>query len=162
MTHPLGIVIEPGMPAFAPRYTQLQVVQPGQQFGLDGAGQFGWHSSYNDDVLQMWLGTGPQLDGLGHMGELGQFYNCNMGKDFSDVSGLTKLGIEKVPPLVGRDVLIDMAKHFGVESMAAGQPIGSQDIKQAAEIQGVAIRKGDVVLLHTGWTDAKLKSEPGV
>ena len=34
-THPLGIVIEPGMPAFAPRYTQLQVVQPGQQFGLD-------------------------------------------------------------------------------------------------------------------------------
>ena len=31
-THPLGIVIEPGMPAFAPRYTQLQVVQPGQQF----------------------------------------------------------------------------------------------------------------------------------
>ena len=25
-THPLGIVIEPGMPAFPPRYTQLQVV----------------------------------------------------------------------------------------------------------------------------------------
>ena len=161
-THPLGIVIEPGMPAFAPRYTQLQVVQPGQQFGLDGAGQFGWHSSYNDDVLQMWLGTGPQLDGLGHMGELGQFYNCNMGKDFSDVSGLTKLGIEKVPPLVGRGVLIDMAKHFGVQSMTAGQPIGSKDIKQAAERQGVDIRKGDVVLFHTGWTDAKLKSEPGV
>jgi len=27
-SHPLGIVIFPGMPAFAPRYTQLQVVQP--------------------------------------------------------------------------------------------------------------------------------------
>ena len=26
-------------------------------------------ASSNDDVLQMWLGTGPQLDGLGHMGE---------------------------------------------------------------------------------------------
>ena len=69
---------------------------------------------------------------------------------------------EKVPPLVGRGVLIDMAKHFGVESMAAGQPIGSQDIKRAADAQGVEIRKGDVVLFHTGWTDAKLKSEPGV
>ena len=39
-----------------------------------------------------------------------------------------------------------MAKHFGVESMAAGQPIGSQDIKRAADAQGVEIRKGDVVL----------------
>ena len=28
-SHPLGIVIEPGMPAYPPRTTQLQVVQPG-------------------------------------------------------------------------------------------------------------------------------------
>ncbi|MDC0213618.1 cyclase family protein [Gammaproteobacteria bacterium] len=161
-THPLGIVIEPGMPAFPPRYTQLQVVQPGQQFGVDGMGAFGWHSSYNDDVLQMWLGTGPQLDGLGHMGESGQFYNCNMGKDFSEVSGLTKLGIEKVPPLVGRGVLLDMAEYFEVDSMTAGQPITSEDIKKASKAQGIKIGKGDVVLFHTGWTDAKLKSEPNV
>ena len=159
-THPLGVVIEPGMPAFSPRYTQLQVVQPGQQFGVDGAEQFGWHSSYNDDVLQMWLGTGPQLDGLGHMGEAGEFYNCNMGKDFSDISGLTKLGIEKVPPMVGRGVLLDMAKFHGVESMSAGQPISSADIQKAAKLQGVEVRRGDVVLFHTGWTDAKLKAEP--
>jgi kynurenine formamidase len=148
------------MPAFSPRYTQLQVVQPGQQFGVDGAEQFGWHSSYNDDVLQMWLGTGPQLDGLGHMGEAGEFYNCNMGKDFSDISGLTKLGIEKVPPMVGRGVLLDMAKFHGVESMSAGQPISSADIQKAAKLQGVEVRRGDVVLFHTGWTDAKLKAEP--
>jgi len=159
-THPLGIVIEPGMPAFPPRYTKLQVVQPGQQFGTDGTEVYGWPSSYNDDVLQMWLGTGPQLDGLGHMGEAGQFYNCNMGKDFSDVSGLTKLGIEKVPPLVGRGVLINMAAYYGVDSMSAGQPISSADIRQAAKLQGVNIRRGDVVLFHTGWTDAKLKTEP--
>jgi len=161
-THPLGVVIEPGMPAFPPRYTKLQVVQPGQQFGVDGMEQFGWHSSYNDDVLQMWLGTGPQLDGLGHMGEAGQFYNCNMGKDFSDISGLTKLGIEKVPPMVGRGVLLNMAKYYEVDSMSAGQPISSEDIKKAARLQNVEIREGDVVLFHTGWTDAKLKTEPSL
>ena len=159
-THPLGIVIEPGMPAFPPRYTRLQVVQPGQQFGLDGAEIYGWESSYNDDVLQMWLGSGPQLDGLGHMGESGQFYNCNQGKDFSDISGLTKLGIEKVPPLVGRGVLLNMAQYYGVDAMSAGQPISSADIKQAAKLQGVEFRQGDVILFHTGWTDAKLKSDP--
>ena len=32
-TQSLGIVIEPGMPAYPPRYVELQVVQPGQQHG---------------------------------------------------------------------------------------------------------------------------------
>ncbi|MDG0992183.1 MAG: hypothetical protein P8O15_06640, partial [Luminiphilus sp.] len=90
-THPLGIVIEPGMPAFPPRYTQLQVVQPSQQFGKNGASVVGWDASWNDDIVQMWLGTGPQLDGLGHMGEAGMFYNCNRGEDFAEITGLTRL-----------------------------------------------------------------------
>ena len=76
ISHPLGIVIEPGMPAYPPRYTELQVVQPNQQFNADLG--VGWEASSNDDVLQMWLGTGPQLDGLGHMGEAGEFYNWRM------------------------------------------------------------------------------------
>ena len=29
-SHPLGIVITPGMPAYPPRFTQLQVLQPEQ------------------------------------------------------------------------------------------------------------------------------------
>lgn len=32
-THPLGIVIDPNMPAFPPRKMMLQIVQTGQQFG---------------------------------------------------------------------------------------------------------------------------------
>ena len=31
-SHPLGIVISPGMPSYPPRYTALQVVQPSLQF----------------------------------------------------------------------------------------------------------------------------------
>jgi kynurenine formamidase len=80
--------------------------------------------------------------------------------DFIDISGLKKLGLEKVPPLVGRGVLLDMARHFGVVAMASGQAITSADIKAAAKAQGVQIRQGDVVLLHTGWTDAMLSSDP--
>ena len=90
----------------------------------------------------MWLGTGPKLDGLGHIGEAGEFYNCNMGKDFSDISGLTKLGIEKVPPMVGRGVLLNMAQFYGVDSMSAGQPISAADIKSAAKLQEIEIREG--------------------
>ena len=160
ISHPLGIVIEPGMPAYPPRYTQLQVVQPNQQFNADLG--VGWEASSNDDVLQMWLGTGPQLDGLGHMGEAGEFYNCNQGKDFSVITGLTKLDISGIPPMVGRGVMIDIAKQMGVDSLQAGQPITSDDIKAAMKSQGVTVGEGDVVLLHTGYTDATLKQDPSL
>ena len=143
ISHPLGIVIESGMPAYPPRYTQLQVVQPNQQFNADLG--VGWEASSNDDVLQMWLGTGPQLDGLGHMGEAGEFYNCNQGKDFSIITGLTKLDISGIPPMVGRGVMIDIAKQMGVDSLQAGQPITSDDIKAAMNSQGVTVGEGDVV-----------------
>ena len=122
----------------------------------------GWEASSNDDVLQMWLGTGPQLDGLGHMGEAGQFYNCNQGKDFSIITGLTKLDISGIPPMVGRGVMIDIAKQMGVDSLQAGQPITSDDIKAAMRSQGVTVGEGDVVLLHTGYTDATLKQNPSL
>ena len=160
ISHPLGIEIDPSMPAYPPRYTQLQVVQPNQQFGADMG--VGWEGSYNDDVLQMWLGTGPQLDGLGHMGEAGEFYNCNDGKDFSFLTGLTKLGISNVPPIVGRGVMIDIAKQMGVDSLKAGQAISSDDIKAAMNNQGVTVGEGDIVLLHTGYTDATLKQNPSL
>ena len=160
ISHPLGIVIEPGMPAYPPRYTQLQVVQPNQQFNADLG--VGWEASSNDDVLQMWLGTGPQLDGLGHMGEAGEFYNCNQGKDFSIITGLTKLDISGIPPMVGRGVMIDIAKQMGVDSLQAGQPITSDDIKAAMKSQGVTVGEGDVVLLHTGYIDATLKQNPSL
>ena len=160
ISHPLGIVIEPGMPAYPPRYTQLQVVQPNQQFNADLG--VGWEASSNDDVLQMWLGTGPQLDGLGHMGEAGEFYNCNQGKDFSIITGLTKLDISGIPPMVGRGVMIDIAKQMGVDSLQAGQAITSDDIKAAMKSQGVTVGEGDVVLLHTGYTDATLKQNPSL
>jgi len=158
-TVPLGIVIDPQMPAFPPRGMMMQIVQPGQQSGRFRT-EFGWDITYLDDVAQLWWGTGPQIDGLGHLGERDVYYNCNKGVDFADISGLKKLGIHQIPPLVGRGVVIDMAKHFGVEHMASGQAFGSDDIKAAAKEQGVEIQKGDIVLFHTGWTDAMLDSDP--
>ena len=160
MSHGLGIVIEPGMPAFPPRYTELQVVQPNQHFGRDTTEDFGYDITYNDDILQMWIGTGPQLDGLGHIGDNDIFYNCHKGADFSFITGLTKFGIEKVPPLVGRGVGVNLAKYFGISAMAGGQGITRDDIKNAAKQQNIKFKEGDIILFHTGWTDAYLKSSP--
>ena len=56
--------------------------------------------------------------------------------------------------------MIDIAKQMGVDHLSAGQPITSEDIKAAMKAQNVSVNEGDIVLLHTGYTDAKLKSEP--
>ena len=158
--HPLGIVVDPNMPAYPPRGMMLQVVQPTQQFGRSLVQDFGWPITYNDDVAQLWWGIGPQIDGLGHLGESGAFYNCNRGSDFAAITGLEKLGIHNIPPLVGRGILIDMAKYFGVDALEGGQVFDADDVQAAASAQNVEIQMGDVILFHTGWTDAKLESEP--
>ena len=158
-SHPLGIVITPGMPAYPPRFTQLQVLQPEHPFS-ETTNAFGWEASANDDLVQMWLGTGPQLDGLGHLGEAGEFYNCNKGKDFSSITGLTKLDISQIPPMVARGVLIDMARYFEVDHLAPAQAFSRDDIAAAMSQQKITISEGDVVLFHTGWTDAMLNSDP--
>lgn len=155
-TYGLGIVIDSSTPAFAPRGLSLQVVQPGQQEGArPNVGM-----TYNDDIFQGWFGIGSQLDGLGHLGYEGMYYNCNDAKDFADISGLKKLGIEKVPPIVARGVVLDIAAHYGKAHLDAGQYFTVEDVKAIEKKQGTPIREGDVVLFHTGWTDAKLDSDP--
>lgn len=155
-TYPLGVTIDASTPAYPPRGLSLTIVQPGQQeANRPTAGV-----TYNDDIFSGWLGIGSQLDGLGHLGVEGMYYNCNHARDFAAITGLTKLGTHQVPPLVARGIVLDMAAHYGVDHLEAGQYFTVQDVKAVAAKQKTAIREGDVVLFHTGWTDAKLKTDP--
>ena len=156
---PLGIVIGPDTPAFPPRSLNLQIVQPNQQGGQKLSG-FGYVGNYNDDIIQTWIGIGSQLDGLGHLGENGQYYNCLDEKEISAIGGLTKLGTHAVPPLVARAVIVDMAKHFGKDVLAAGEHFGEAEIKAAMDAQEITVNEGDIVIFHTGWTDGMLESNP--
>jgi len=131
-------------------------VQPGQQESARPNSRM----TYNDDVFQGWFGIGSQLDGLGHLGVDGMYYNCNHAKDFAHISGLTRLGTDKVPPMVARGIVLDVAGHYGKSHLDAGQFFTVEDVKAIAARQQTPIREGDVVLFHTGWTDAKLVDDP--
>ena len=153
-------------PAFPPRTFNITVLQPGQ---TGGSGLGPTKTTYNDDIITGWVGTGSQLDGLGHIGVDHVYYNCNKGLEFAGADGLKKLGIEKVPPLVGRGIVLDMTAVTGQNPVPAGTPINKKEIDSALEKQGLQIRKGDIVLLHTGWQematkDAKafMAGEPGL
>ncbi len=105
---------------------------------------------YADDMVTMPLQCGTQWDALGHI-----FYGDKMwnGYDASlvDSTGAKKNGIEKTKDkMVGRGVLLDVARFKGGESLAPGYGISSQDLDDCAKAQGVEIRRGDFVIVRTG------------
>lgn len=165
-SYALGIETNKNTPAFAPRTFEIKVVQPGQENGPIGPSK----TTYNDDIINGWVGIGSQLDGLGHLGIDGVYYNCNKGTDFAKPEGLQKLGIEKVPPIATRAVLLDMASYFNANPVKEGTPFNRREIEGAMKRQGIkTIEKGDVVLFYTGWSkligkdnERYNKGEPGL
>jgi kynurenine formamidase len=145
----LGITVNTSTPAFPPRTCAIYITQPGQVGSADGLGPT--KLTYNDDILNCWVGIGTQLDGLGHIGISDRYYNGLKWGEFATIGGLKKLGADTVPPMVARGVLLDIAGYLGVDVMKEGTAINKAEIEGAMRKQGVEIRQGDVVILHTGW-----------
>ncbi len=147
-TYRLGVETNSKTPAFGPRSWALVINQPGQAGGI-GLGPT--KTNYNDDIYMGYVGTGSQIDGLGHIGVDNVYYNCNKNSEFVQANGLKKLGVEKIPPFVTRGVLLDMTAYYGKDILPEGTAFNRKEIDEQARRQGVEIRQGDVVLFHTGW-----------
>ena len=145
----LAIETNKDTPAYPPRTFAVTIVQPSQNAG----GSIGpTKTSYNDDLIVGWAGVGTQLDGLGHIGIDNLYYNCNKSADFAMTDGLKKLGVEHVPAIATRGVLLDMAGYFNTDIVKEGTAFNRAEIEGAMKKQGIkAIEKGDVVLFYTGW-----------
>ena len=145
----LGVETNKDTPAYPPRTFAITIVQPGQNAGTTLGPT---KTTYNDDMINGWAGVGSQLDGLGHIGVDNLYYNCNRGIDFAFTDGLKKLGIENVPAIATRGVLLDMSGYFNSEIVKEGTAFNRAEIEGAMKRQGIkAIEKGDVVLFYTGW-----------
>ena len=159
----LGHVYEPGMPMYGTRHYSLRIPQA---FKMPGKNE----AVYHDEVISGELGQiGTQFDGLGHLGMGDLFYNGNRRSEFAQAEGLTKLGIENVGAIVTRGVLIDIAKFKGVDQLPPRYEITPADLKGALQREGVQIKSGDMVIIHTGWGSLWMKdnakygdSEPGI
>ncbi|MDQ3133638.1 MAG: cyclase family protein [Acidobacteriota bacterium] len=145
----LGIETNKDTPAFPPRTFSITVLQPGQ---AAGATLGPTKSTYNDDIIVGWVGVGSQLDGLGHVGVDNLYFNCHKAADFAMADGLKRLGVENVPAVATRGVLLDMAGYFNTDIVKEGIAFNRAEIEGAMKRQGIqAIERGDVVLFRTGW-----------
>jgi kynurenine formamidase len=163
----MGIETNSKTPAFPPRTFSVTVLTPGQEYGRS-LGET--KTNYNDDIIMGWVGIGSQLDGLGHIGIDGTYYNCVKGADFVTAGGLKKYGIETVPAIATRGVILDMVGLTGKNPVPEGTAFNKKEIDAALARQGnMKITAGDVVIFRTGWTqligkeDARYGgSEPGL
>ena len=106
---------------------------------------------YADDYVFMPLQAASQWDGLAHVYYDDQLYN---GFPASDVGphGAKHCSIDKLAKgIVGRGVLLDIARLRGVEWLEAGTVISPDDLDAAAARQGVEVKPGDILLFRTGW-----------
>ncbi|MFP5070660.1 cyclase family protein [Pseudonocardia nantongensis] len=106
---------------------------------------------YADDYVFMPLQSATQWDGLAHVYYDEQLYN---GFPASDITphGVKHLSIEhQAKGIAGRSVLIDVARHRGVDWLEAGEAITPDELDAALAAQGTEVRAGDVVAVRTGW-----------
>ena len=134
-----------------------------------GATQGTNQAIFNDDLLVTWLGIGSQIDGLGHFGIGHRYYNGLHVSQFLRPDGITTFSTHTLPPIVTRGVLLDVAALRGVKRLDATAAINKTELEAAARRQGVEVRRGDVVILNTGWQalatedpEAFLAAEPGL
>ena len=155
-TYALAVETGPTSPAYPPRSYSMTILQLDDGMGTPlGSNK----ATGNDDLMHIWMGIGSQIDGLGHMGVNHQYYNGHMASDFVTPSGLTKLSIDRLPPVATRGVLLDIAKLMKTNILPAGTAFNKAEIDAAAKAAGITIEAGDVVLFHTGWLNV-MDSDP--
>ncbi len=105
----------------------------------------------SDDYVVMALQASTQLDGFGHVGADHCLYNGYWAGLVTATAGATRLGVHHLANgIVGRAVLLDVARALGVDRLEPGFPIGPTELDTAMTAQDVAVGAGDILLVHTG------------
>ena len=114
---------------------------------------------YADDALNMPVQSATHWDSLGHIFLDDKMYNGYDAR-IVDSSGVGKLGIEHTKnKMVGRGVLLDIARFKGVDALDDGYGISNQDLDDCAKAQKVEIRRADFVIVRTGQMERCLKAK---
>lgn len=125
---------------------------------------------FSMDVITASPHLGTHVDGLAHISCHGRMFGGHELDDVYTDFGWTENGMETSRPVVGRGVLLDIARAKGVDHLPDRYEVTPADVEATLVAQGTEIRAGDSVLVRTGWfkawyaTDSEtyFASQPGV
>lgn len=105
-----------------------------------------------DDVVVMHTHGTTHVDALCHIFVDNQMYNgFPVNKSITPTQGARKNGVHNIGSIVGRGLLLDVARFRGVEHLERQDEIDAAELDRCAQAQGVEVRPGDIVLIRTGW-----------
>jgi len=168
----LSHVIENGAPRMAPNQSPYHM-----QIGPTSAGSIRRRrkmgasndAGSNLERIEMTTHVGTHIDALGHFSKGDTLYGGYSATETVDDFGLTHLGIENVPPMVTRGIVLDVSRHDGGDFLESGRAVKVVDLEKALATAKLKIEPGDVVCINTGWgtffmkdNERYLSGEPGI
>ncbi|NMD54316.1 MULTISPECIES: cyclase family protein [Tsukamurella] len=115
------------------------------------APQFPGGLHYADDKIDAFLQGSTQYDALGHVWYDGKLWNGYDAR--TTVGGMDVASVEPIAQrgVVGRGVLLDMARFRGKEHLDTAETFDHTDLEACAAAQGVELRPRDVLLIRTNY-----------
>ena len=106
---------------------------------------------YADDKINAFLQGSTQYDALGHVWFDGKIWNGYDAR--TTIGGLDKASVEPIAQrgVVGRAVLLDMARFLGKDNLAAAETFTHEDLLACAKAQGITIEKRDILIIRTNF-----------
>ncbi|OCB11953.1 metal-dependent hydrolase [Mycolicibacterium porcinum] len=104
-----------------------------------------------DDKIEMFTQGSTQYDALAHYWYGGKVWNGYTAD--TTIDSLSRASVLPIAErgVVGRGVLIDVARARGKDVLDSGEQISLDDLLAAAEAQGTQIEPRDVLIIRTGW-----------
>jgi kynurenine formamidase len=113
--------------------------------------------------LEMTDHLGTHLDSLNHVSQDDKFYNGVDAFETTTPRGALKLGIETVPPIVTRGIMVDAASIHGKKVLEKGQPVKPEEVERFLAEKRLTVGSGDAFFVYTGvstlWMETAKYSE---
>jgi kynurenine formamidase len=114
-----------------------------------------------------WLGmaahgdTHTHVDALCHISYAGHTYNGRAAAEVLKTNGATTQDVAAYHQgIVGRGVLLDIAKFRGVKWLEPGEAVRRAELEQCAAAQGLELGEGDILVFRTGHHRRRLELGP--
>src|SRR3954449_3612041 len=152
--HDLAHVLHADVPAFAGRTFRQYLTTNYHHINRrrpDG-GPEGWGRNSVNWIVEQITATqqmGTHMDALNHLQVGDRAYNGHRLGDIAEDHGTNRLGVDTLPQIVTRGVLLDVAAVRGGERLGPGDVVTVADAEAA--LGDRSRRPGDAVLFHTGW-----------
>lgn len=103
-----------------------------------------------DDLVMMSTCAATHIDALSHISYDDLLYNNRPKSSIGAHNGATWCGAEKLPSVVTRGILLDVAKLHGSDRVDHGHAVTAEDLDRALEATGLSIEPGDAICVRTG------------